>query len=67
MMIIIIIIIIIIIVNVLILFIILGAASVNAPRSDVEITRNMSILNDHNSMAIPIKLMIPNTAEGNVR
>ncbi|XP_067941177.1 rab GTPase-activating protein 1-like [Watersipora subatra] len=45
----------------------LGAAAVNAPRSEAEIIRNMTILNDHNTMAMPIKLMIPSTVEGDVR
>ena len=44
-----------------------GAAMVNAPRSEVEIKRNLAILNDHNTMAIPIRLMIPNSADDIVR
>jgi len=47
--------------------VVLGAATVNAPRSELEIKRNMTILNDHNSEAIPISLMIPNSSDGVVR
>ncbi|XP_061189022.1 rab GTPase-activating protein 1-like isoform X2 [Saccostrea echinata] len=45
----------------------LGCALVNAPRSEVEIYRNMSILNEQSKQAIPIELFIPRTSEGNVR
>ncbi|XP_062575396.1 rab GTPase-activating protein 1-like isoform X3 [Saccostrea cucullata] len=45
----------------------LGCALVNAPRSEVEIYRNMSILNEQSKQAIPIELYIPRTSEGNVR
>lgn len=45
----------------------LGCALVNAPRSEVEIYRNMSILNEQSKQAIPIELYVPRTSEGNVR
>ncbi|KAK3087405.1 hypothetical protein FSP39_005477 [Pinctada imbricata] len=45
----------------------LGCALVNAPRSEVEIYRNMAILNEQSKEAIPILLHIPSTSEGNVR
>lgn len=45
----------------------LGCALVNAPRSEVEIYRNMAILNEQTQMAIPIILSVPNTSLGNIR
>lgn len=45
----------------------LGCASVNAPRSEVEIYRNMAVLNDQSQMAIPIVLSVPSTSDGVVR
>lgn len=45
----------------------LGCALVNAPRSEVEIYRNMSILNEQSKQAIPIELYVPRTSEGNAR
>ncbi|KAL3872041.1 hypothetical protein ACJMK2_040008 [Sinanodonta woodiana] len=45
----------------------LGCATVNAPRSEVEIYRNMAILNEQSKMAIPIVLSVPSTADGIVR
>ena len=42
----------------------LGSASVNAPRSETEITRNMIILNEQSQMAIPVTLLVPSTSEG---
>ncbi|KAL8585574.1 hypothetical protein ACOMHN_050333 [Nucella lapillus] len=45
----------------------LGCAMVNAPRSEVEIYRNMAILNSQTQSAIPIILSVPSTSEGNVR
>ena len=45
----------------------LGSASVNAPRSEVEINRNMAVLNDQSQMAIPVTLEVPSTSEGTVR
>ncbi len=45
----------------------LGAASVNAPRSEVEINRNMKVMNEQTQMAIPVILNVPNTSEGTVR
>ncbi|GFO45707.1 Rab GTPase-activating protein 1-like [Plakobranchus ocellatus] len=45
----------------------LGCATVNAPRSEAEIYRNMSVLNQHRQMAIPVVLSVPATSEGIVR
>lgn len=45
----------------------LGCALVNAPRSEVEIYRNMAILNEQTQMAIHIVLSVPNTSLGNIR
>ncbi|XP_035824832.1 rab GTPase-activating protein 1 isoform X2 [Aplysia californica] len=45
----------------------LGCAMVNAPRSEVEIYRNMSVLNQHSQMSIPVALSVPATSEGIVR
>ncbi|XP_063424247.1 rab GTPase-activating protein 1-like isoform X2 [Mytilus trossulus] len=45
----------------------LGCALVNAPRSEVEIYRNMAILNEQTQMVIPIILSVPNTSIGNIR
>jgi hypothetical protein len=46
----------------------LGCAMVNAPRSEVEIYRNMAILNSQTQeQAIPIILSVPSTSEGSVR
>ncbi|XP_064648840.1 rab GTPase-activating protein 1-like isoform X3 [Lineus longissimus] len=45
----------------------LGSASVNAPRSEVEINRNMEVLNEQSQMAIPVTLSVPHNAEGIVR
>ncbi|KAK7095541.1 rab GTPase-activating protein 1-like isoform X2 [Littorina saxatilis] len=45
----------------------LGCAMVNAPRSEVEIYRNMAVLNSQSQGAIPIILSVPSTSEGNVR
>ncbi|XP_041370237.1 rab GTPase-activating protein 1-like [Gigantopelta aegis] len=42
----------------------LGCASVNAPRSEVEIYRNMAVLNEQSKMVIPVVLSVPNTSEG---
>lgn len=44
----------------------LGCATVNAPRSEVEIYRNMAILNEQSLGAIPIVLSVPATADGTV-
>ncbi|ELT87943.1 hypothetical protein CAPTEDRAFT_87413, partial [Capitella teleta] len=44
----------------------LGSASVNAPRSETEITRNMAVLNRQSQMAIPIELLVPSHSEGTV-
>ena len=44
----------------------LGSATVNAPRSEVEINRNMKILNEQSQMAIPVVLSVPNHSEGTV-
>lgn len=45
----------------------LGCAMVNAPRSEVEIYRNMAVLNSQSQSAIPVILSVPSTSEGNVR
>ena len=44
----------------------LGSATVNAPRSEMEIYRNMSVLNEQTQMAIPVILSVPNQAMGTV-
>ncbi|XP_063966499.1 rab GTPase-activating protein 1-like isoform X2 [Lytechinus pictus] len=46
----------------------LGASTVNAPKSEVEVTRNMRILKEQESEnAMEIVLSVPRTAEGSVR
>lgn len=45
----------------------LGCATVNAPRSEVEIYRNMSVFNRQSKMSIPVALYVPATSEGIVR
>lgn len=40
---------------------------VNAPRSEVEIYRNMAVLNSQSHSAIPVALSVPSTSEGSVR
>ncbi|KAL4219350.1 Rab GTPase-activating protein 1 [Mactra antiquata] len=45
----------------------LGCATVNAPRSEVEIYRNMAVLNEQSQGDIPIVLSVPATADGTVR
>ena len=45
----------------------LGCATVNAPRSEVEIYRNMAVLNEQTQGSIPIVLSVPATADGTVR
>ncbi|XP_071500204.1 rab GTPase-activating protein 1-like [Diadema antillarum] len=46
----------------------LGASTVNAPKSEVEVTRNMTILKEQESEnAMEIVLSVPRTAEGSVR
>ena len=45
----------------------LGSASVNAPRSETEINRNMAVINDQSQMAIDVALHVPMTSEGTVR
>lgn len=45
----------------------LGCATVNAPRSEVEIYRNMAVLNEQSKGDIPIILSVPATADGTVR
>lgn len=44
----------------------LGCATVNAPRSEVEIYRNMAVLNEQSKGDIPIILSVPATADGTV-
>ena len=45
----------------------LGSATVNAPRSEAEISRNMAVLNEQTQMVIPVALSVPATSEGIVR
>lgn len=45
----------------------LGCATVNAPRSEVEIYRNMAVLNEQSQSVIPVVLSVPSTADGTVR
>ena len=45
----------------------LGSATVNAPRSETEISRNMAVLNEQTQMVIPVTLSVPATSEGTVR
>ena len=45
----------------------LGCATVNAPRSEVEIYRNMAVLNEESQSVIPVVLSVPATADGTVR
>ncbi|XP_046442776.1 rab GTPase-activating protein 1-like isoform X3 [Daphnia pulex] len=44
----------------------LGAATVNAPRSENEIARNMAIMRQSSGQPIPITLSIPNNCDGSV-
>ena len=44
----------------------LGSATVNAPRSEMEINRNMQILNEQSQMVIPVTLVVPTTSAGTV-
>jgi len=45
----------------------LGSAKVDAPRSETEINRNMSVLNAQSQMAIPVTMSVPAHSEGIVR
>lgn len=46
----------------------LGSATVNAPKSELEVARNMTILREQESQtAIKIVLSVPRTSEGSVR
>ncbi|CAH1786119.1 unnamed protein product [Owenia fusiformis] len=45
----------------------LGSATVNAPRSEVEMNRNMAEMNNQSHMAIPVVLSVPSTSDGTVR
>ncbi|KAF6126783.1 RAB GTPase activating protein 1 [Phyllostomus discolor] len=45
----------------------LGCASVNAPRSEVEALRMMSILRSQRQIPIDVTLSVPNVSEGTVR
>jgi len=45
----------------------LGSATVDAPRSETEINRNMKVLNAQSQMAIPVTLSVPAHSEGIVR
>ncbi|XP_066466568.1 rab GTPase-activating protein 1 isoform X1 [Tiliqua scincoides] len=45
----------------------LGCASVNAPRSEVEALRMMSILRSQGQISVDVTLSVPNVSEGTVR
>ncbi|CAF3420279.1 unnamed protein product [Rotaria socialis] len=45
----------------------LGSASVNAPRSEDELNRNMAILNEQSKMSIEVTLCVPDNSNGVVR
>ncbi|CAF1416598.1 unnamed protein product [Rotaria sp. Silwood1] len=45
----------------------LGSASVNAPRSEEELNRNMAILNEQSHMSIQVTLCVPDNSNGVVR
>ena len=45
----------------------LGAAVVDAPRSQLEINRNMTVLNSQHGVSIPVSLSVPGHSEGIVR
>ncbi|CAF1574149.1 unnamed protein product, partial [Adineta ricciae] len=45
----------------------LGSASINAPRSEEELNRNMAILNEQSKMSIEVTLCVPDNATGVVR
>jgi hypothetical protein len=45
----------------------LGSASINAPRSEEELNRNMAILNEQSKMSIEVTLSVPENATGVVR
>ncbi|CAF0767342.1 unnamed protein product [Rotaria sp. Silwood1] len=45
----------------------LGSASVNAPRSEDELHRNMAILNEQSKVALEVTLCVPDNANGVVR
>jgi len=45
----------------------LGSASINAPRSEEELNRNMAILNEQSKMSIEVTLCVPDNANGTVR
>lgn len=45
----------------------LGCASVNAPRSEVEALRMMSILRSQCQISLDVTLSVPNVSEGTVR
>ncbi|CAF3839038.1 unnamed protein product [Rotaria magnacalcarata] len=45
----------------------LGSASVNAPRSEEELQRNMAILNEQSKVALEVTLCVPDSAGGVVR
>lgn len=44
----------------------LGAAAINAPKSDTEIQRNMVILNESIVEAIKVSISIPSCSDGSV-
>ncbi|CAF0906762.1 unnamed protein product [Rotaria sordida] len=45
----------------------LGSSSVNAPRSEDELHRNMAILNEQSKVALEVTLCVPDNADGVVR
>jgi len=45
----------------------LGSAVVDAPRSEMEISRNMKVLNAQSQQALPVTLSVPAHSEGIVR
>ncbi|CAF1287473.1 unnamed protein product [Adineta steineri] len=45
----------------------LGSASINAPRSEEELNRNMAILNEQSKLPIEVTLCVPDNANGVVR
>lgn len=45
----------------------LGAAAINAPKSEAEIQRNMSILNEQSlEQAIKVSVSVPSSSDGTV-
>ncbi|XP_014214371.1 rab GTPase-activating protein 1-like isoform X2 [Copidosoma floridanum] len=44
----------------------LGAAQINAPKSEAEIQRNMKILAEHSSVPIKVSISVPSCSQGSV-